>query len=481
MDGILDRLFPASPVMGLLGDENMLQQARQQGLLGLAAGLLQAGGPSRTRTNIGQAIGSGLLSGQQMYQQAVNQQIQQAGAIQKLQEAQRQRQQQQLVSQLLPQVMTTQRQQALTTGAQAADPLAALIRSAEAGTLDQPTVNQAALSALSGALGGDPDKLKKVFEAIQIRTGLGQPKQEEYSTTPQTMMIDGRPTSVVFSKSGGMKVLSAQPLPSEEKVDTGSEILFRDKTTGRVTSKINKNLTPGESALLAQRQAEFSGYDIVQTPEGFTYVPRAPGGFAQPVVGAKGERVMPAASVKPPTEGQAKAASFLGMMQGASNIFNQPLTDPQGKPLVDKQGQPITAEIAYSAPNAVQALVGATPWLGQTFERLSSSENRQRVLNAQQAWVRAKLRKESGAVIGADEMADEIKTFFPQIGDSVSTIRQKALLRQQAEQGFAIEAGPAAQGIQPISTQKMTTGQRRQPDLIRLRVNPQTGKVEEAQ
>ena len=58
MNGILDRLFPANPVMGLLGNEDMLQQARQQGLLGLAAGLLQAGGPSRTRTNIGQAIGS---------------------------------------------------------------------------------------------------------------------------------------------------------------------------------------------------------------------------------------------------------------------------------------------------------------------------------------------------------------------------------------------------------------------------------------
>jgi hypothetical protein len=179
MDGILDRLFPANPVMGLLGDENMLQQARQQGLLGLAAGLLQAGGPSRTRTNIGQAIGSGLLSGQKMYQEAVNQQIQQAGTMQKLQEAQRQRQQQQLVSQLLPQVMTTERQQALTTGAQAPDPLAALIGAAERGTLDRPTVNQAALSALSGALGGDPDKLKTVFEAIQTRVALGQPKEEK--------------------------------------------------------------------------------------------------------------------------------------------------------------------------------------------------------------------------------------------------------------------------------------------------------------
>jgi len=415
-----------------------------------------------------------------MYQNAVNQQISQAGAMQKMQEAQRLRQQQELVRQVMPQLVTTERQQALTTGAQAADPLAALIQSAEGGTLNQPAINQAALSTLRGAL--DPDQFKKVMESIKLQFEVQKPK-EEFSTTPQTLMINGRPTSVLFNKSGGMKVISAEPLPTEEKVDTGSEILFRDKTTGKITSKIGKTLTPGEQRLLDIREREFSrgGYDIVQTPEGFAYVPTAPGAPAQPVVGGGGERVMPAASVKPPTEGQAKAASFLGVMQGASSIFNQPLTDPQGNPLLDKQGQPITAEIAYSAPNAVQALVGATPWLGQTFERLSSSDNRQRVLQAQQAWVRAKLRKESGAVIGADEMADEIKTFFPQIGDNVKTIRQKALLRQQAEQGIAIEAGPAAQGIQPITAPQMTTGQRRQSDVIRLRVNPQTGRVEEAQ
>jgi hypothetical protein len=176
MDGILDRLFPQNQMLGLLGDENMTQQARQQGLLGLAAGLLQAGGPSRTRTNIGQALGSGLLAGQQMYNQAVNQQITQAGAIQKLQEAQRQRQQQELVRQVMPQLVTTERQQALTTGAQAADPLASLIQSADAGTLNQPAINQAALSTLRGAL--DPDQFKKVMESIKLQFEVQQPKRE---------------------------------------------------------------------------------------------------------------------------------------------------------------------------------------------------------------------------------------------------------------------------------------------------------------
>jgi hypothetical protein len=192
MDGLLDRLFPANPVLGLLGDESMQQQARQQGLLGLAAGLLQAGGPSRTRTNIGQALGSGLMAGQQMYQNAVNQQISQAGAVQKLQEAQRLRQQQELVRQVMPQLVTTERQQALTTGAQAADPLAALIQSAEGGTLNQPAINQQALSQLSSYL--PPADFEKVVNALEKRIKIMQPQDvfEYKSSGSDIVQIDKR-------------------------------------------------------------------------------------------------------------------------------------------------------------------------------------------------------------------------------------------------------------------------------------------------
>lgn len=108
MNGLMDRLFPASPIMGLLGEDQQqqaLQQARQQGLLGLAAGLLQAGGPSRTRTNIGQAVGSGLLAGQQMYQKALDQQLQGQLTMEKVGEARRQREQQAMARQLMPQLV----------------------------------------------------------------------------------------------------------------------------------------------------------------------------------------------------------------------------------------------------------------------------------------------------------------------------------------------------------------------------------------
>jgi hypothetical protein len=483
MEEILNRLFPQPQyVSGLLGDESQiaLQQARQQGLLGLAAGLLQAGGPSRQRTNIGQAIGAGLQAGQQAYRGALSEQIQGQQMAMKLAEQQRLQQQQRALQGIMPQLMTTGLQQA----ERAADPIGALLQTIEAGTTNQPMLNQQALNLARSFL--SPKDFKDLVEGLTKQQELAAGPREEYSTTPQTMLVNNRPTSVLFSKSGGMRVLDVQPLPSEEKIDTNSEILFRDKATGRITSRLNKTLSPGEARLLDLREREFQrgGYDILQTQEGYVYAPTTPGAVAQPVTTAGGAPVLPMGADKPPTEGQAKAASFLGVMRGASSVFDQPLVDPAGKPVVDASGQQITAEMAYSTPNLLQSAAGSVPWVGQTLERLGSSENRQRVLQAQQAWVRAKLRKESGAVIGADEMADEIKTFFPQYGDKPETIRQKALLRQQAESGLVVEAGPAARLIQTAPGAQITPParvQRQARPQVELRYNPQTRRIEEAQ
>jgi hypothetical protein len=201
MDGILDRLFPQNQILGLLGDENMTQQARQQGLLGLAAGLLQAGGPSRTRTNIGQALGSGLLAGQQMYNQAVNQQITQAGAIQKLQEAQRQRQQQTAIRQIMPSLV---QQDAPTVAG-----MQQLVTRDEEGNLlpgyaqGELQLNQAAANLLRGALGDDPDKFKKVMEAVEIQLKSSRPPE------PKTLILGEGQTANIVTPTGQLKQIGA--------------------------------------------------------------------------------------------------------------------------------------------------------------------------------------------------------------------------------------------------------------------------------
>jgi hypothetical protein len=65
----------------------------------------------------------------------------------------------------------------------------------------------------------------------------------------------------------------------------------------------------------------------------------------------------------------------------------------------------------------------------------------QQVLQAQRDWVRAKLRLESGAVIGEDEMREEIKTYFPQPGEDPATATQKKQARQQAMEQVRTQGG----------------------------------------
>lgn len=74
------------------------------------------------------------------------------------------------------------------------------------------------------------------------------------------------------------------------------------------------------------------------------------------------------------------------------------------------------------------------------------SPDSQRVKQAQRDWVRAKLRLESGAVIGDEEMAEEIRTYFPQPGEDAATIEQKRAARQQAMEQVRTQGGRAVKG-----------------------------------
>lgn len=79
---------------------------------------------------------------------------------------------------------------------------------------------------------------------------------------------------------------------------------------------------------------------------------------------------------------------------------------------------------------------------------LASSDDRQRYRQAQEDWVRAKLRKESGAVIGEEEMEREIQTYFPQAGEGKPVIEQKEKARRVALEAMKTAAGKAGKGIE---------------------------------
>jgi hypothetical protein len=97
----------------------------------------------------------------------------------------------------------------------------------------------------------------------------------------------------------------------------------------------------------------------------------------------------------------------------------------------------------------------------ETAANAARSPERRQALQAQRDWVRAKLRKESGAAIGEGEMQKEIETYFPQLNDDAGTIEQKRLAREQATQGLIQSSGgaytPPAMPEKPIMNRQQST------------------------
>jgi hypothetical protein len=290
----------------------------------------------------------------------------------------------------------------------------------------------------------DADKL--MSQALKIKP------PEKYSTTPQFgNSIKGTPISYVLSESGGMKLLDVQRSPEFNYQDTGSYISVRDKNTNKELERIAKTMSPGEVAsnIVAQgnlavnrgnlgvaqaglglRQQEFArgGFDRVETPEGFFNIPKA-GGLAQPIMGPSGQ--LKGVSGGKPTEGETNAAGFAQRMELAQSIIG---------------GLP-----AGSQPGAMTRTLEAIPFLGGVAARSGQGANTQMYDQAAQDWIRAKLRKESGAAIGVDEARQEYATYFPMVGDTPEKIAQKAEARRVVTEGMKKSAGKAYTPYTPMS------------------------------
>lgn len=149
---------------------------------------------------------------------------------------------------------------------------------------------------------------------------------------------------------------------------------------------------------------------------------------------AAGERAAKAAEGKKPTEAEQKAAGFAQRME----LSDQLLKDIEGK-VASQQMQ--GKDVGTMYPTARTQALGGVPLVGDYLRTAGSSKQQQLYRQAQENWVRANLRKESGAVIGSDEMNAEIKTYFPQPGEAQELIAQKALARQVTQDAMKTSAG----------------------------------------
>ena len=218
---------------------------------------------------------------------------------------------------------------------------------------------------------------------------------------------------VTQSLGGTNQVLS---MPEYQVPGAPSKATVVPGSVGQVT------MTPGEAASNAVARSRLA-FDIGQA---------APS--AVEVKAAAQERGK--ASVeggKTLTESQAKAANFAGRMNTAFGIIDS----------------------IESNPTALAKLVAGNSWTN-----LLAPEAAQQYRQAQENWVTANLRKESGAVIGKDEMDQEIRKYFPVAGDKPKNIEQKRQARLDAMAGMEAEATES--GIKAVQKSRQALGDRYQ-------------------
>lgn len=123
------------------------------------------------------------------------------------------------------------------------------------------------------------------------------------------------------------------------------------------------------------------------------------------------------------SEGERNAAGYLMRMEEATKLLDQ----FEGKGAASYRSQ----------------AAGAVPFVGGAIRRAVMTPEQQQYRQAQEDWVRSKLRKESGASIASDEMEREIETYFPMPGDGKEVIAQKRRARATANEAMRQSAGRA--------------------------------------
>ena len=161
---------------------------------------------------------------------------------------------------------------------------------------------------------------------------------------------------------------------------------------------------------------------------------------------ASEEKAARAAEGKKPTEGERNAAGFVQRMEASEQMIdkleNKIATQQMGTGKV-QMGDAKKVNEPYAT--GFTQFLGGIPLVGEYARTKAMTPEQQQYRQAQENWVRANLRKESGAAIGAEEMDKEIATYFPMPGNDAATIQQKKVARQVTMDSMRKAAGVSYQ------------------------------------
>ncbi len=160
----------------------------------------------------------------------------------------------------------------------------------------------------------------------------------------------------------------------------------------------------------------------VRTSRGIEFVTPKPGMVLKPPV--EPQKTEKPVAAPAPSVDESKNAGFYQRMLSVSEMLDK--HEQKGK------------------PTAYTSMVEGIPVVGRYLQRGAMTPDQAQYRNAAMAWIRAKLRKESGAAIGEDEARSEYETYFPLPNDKPDVIKQKRQLRKIAEDEMRMSAGKAA-------------------------------------
>lgn len=433
MNELFAQLFGQQPSYApmLFGEdesERLRKQAQQQGLLNLGLSLLSGAGPSTQRRGVGQLLAQGVQAGQQAYQGAYSKALQEQMLKQQIQQQQQAQMEQQAAQQLLPQILRPGTQTPTFYGQPTQMPLRddeGNIMPGAGMSVGQPQID---LNTLQQLLTRAPSVAGKVLPTIQ---------EFRKMTAPERLTL--KEGEQVFEMTPeGPRVIAGAPKTREPKftdIDAGNVIIrYQD---GVEIGRIPKGRAP-------EGPVSFSP---LETEGGvMRFNPRT--GQAEPILTAEGKPVVGKGAK--PTEGERNSAAYAQRMVAANQILSLP-------------------EISRAAPGFGSAAAGAVPFVGESLRSMAQSPETQQYAQAARDWIRAKLRKESGAAIGVEEEANEFRTYFPQVGDSAAVIKQKAEARARANQGMIQAAGSAFKAPEMPTMQPTDLRSAAQQELERRR------------
>ena len=242
-----------------------------------------------------------------------------------------------------------------------------------------------------------PDE-KRAFVEHAMAAAAGEKMPEPPAQPPQVQDLGGGVRAVV---QGG-EIVGSPQWPQRAPLDGGGGGY--------------RQLSPDEVAAAGYPQ----GSIVEVGPKGQQSLKYKPSEAMTVETGPNGERIVTPGKTN---DVMRTASGFVARMSASEKLLGD--YSPSAKDYI--AGQKVMSSGPIVASLANKALSPA----GQKYYQAAAD------------WVRAKLRKESGAVIGPEEMAQEIKTYFPLPGDGPAVVAQKAQARAQALEALKTQAGGA--------------------------------------